>query len=120
MQPSKLNLDLLASLLKDNKNAIKQALELFVETTNEDMEILRGRIEDGKFHEASRLAHSLKSRFVYLGNDDACQKVKSLESLLKEERENSYNEVKDQFDNLNYLINFCINQVNEEIKTLEN
>ena len=119
MQPSKLNLDLLSSLLKDNKNAIKQALELFVETTNEDMLVLRQRIDSGKFFEASRLAHSLKSRFVYLGNEDACQKVKLLESLLKEERENSYNEVKSQFENLNYLISFCINEVNLEIKTLE-
>ena len=119
MQTTKLNLELLSNLLKDNKNAIRQALELFVETTKEDMIILRDKINDKKFHEASRLAHSLKSRFVYLGNDDAYEKVKQLEKLLKEGRDQTYNEISLLFDVLSSLINICIFQVNEELKALE-
>lgn len=120
MQATKLNLDLLSNLLKDNKNAIRHALELFVETTREDMILLRDKINDKRFLEASRLAHSLKSRFVYLGNDDACEKVKHLERLLKENHDKASNEVHILFEKLSLLINICIFQVTEELKALEN
>ncbi len=119
MPITKLNLDLLSNLLKDNKNAIRHALELFVETTNEDMVLLRDKINNKKFLEASRLAHSLKSRFVYLGNDDAYEKVKLLERLLKESPDNTSNEINTLFEKLSLLINNCIFQVNEELKALE-
>ncbi|MBC7391340.1 MAG: Hpt domain-containing protein [Opitutaceae bacterium] len=120
MQATKLNLDLLSNLLKDNKNAIRHALELFVETTKEDMILLQDRIHNNKYQEASRLAHSLKSRFVYLGNDDTCEKVKHLEKLLKQTHDKASNEVLVLFENLSLLINICIFEVTEELKALEN
>ena len=119
MQEPKLNLNLLSNLLKDNKKAIKHALELFVETTLEDMSRLNKKIEEQKFLEAARLTHSLKSRFVYLGNDDASEKVRTLESMLKEGKDGTRSEIRNLFDKLNSLINYCINQIHEEIKVLE-
>jgi len=112
------NLDPLRKLLRDNKSAIKKALELFVESTTEDMQMLGLYIHDKKILEASRIAHSLKTRFVYLGNDDAVFKIKRLETLLKEGRESTFLEIKDLFENLNLMISNCLLELNEEISAL--
>lgn len=113
-----INLEPLKKLLRDNKSAIKKALELFVESTTEDMQMLGVRIYDKKMLEASRIAHALKTRFVYLGNDDAIFKIKRLELLLKEGRESTFLEIKELFENLNLMINNCLLELNEEISAL--
>lgn len=112
------NLDPLRKLLRDNKSAIKKALELFVETTTDDMQTLGQHIYDKKMLEAARIAHALKTRFVYLGNDDAILKIKKLEFLLKEGRESTFLEIKDLFEKLNLMINDCLLELNEEISAL--
>lgn len=112
------NLDPLRKLLRDNKSAIKKALELFVETTTEDMQVLGLHINEKKMLEAARIAHALKTRFVYLGNDDAIFKIKRLEILLKEARESTFLEIKDLFENLNLMIRNCLLELNEEISAL--
>jgi HPt (histidine-containing phosphotransfer) domain-containing protein len=112
------NLDPLKKLLRDNKSAIKKALELFIESTTEDMQMLGLHVNDKKMLEAARIAHALKTRFVYLGNDDAIFKIKRLETLLKEGRETTFLEIKELFENLNLMINSCLLELNEELNAL--
>jgi HPt (histidine-containing phosphotransfer) domain-containing protein len=121
MTTDKVNLDLLHKLLRDDKEAIKKALELFVETTEEDMEILGAQVRNWRYLEASRIAHSLKSRFVYLGNEGLILDVKKLELMLKQssvEVENK--EVKPLFDSINKMVFFCLHEIKSEIRAFGN
>lgn len=118
MQRAKVNFELLNKLLQDNKEAVRKALELFVETTVEDMDQLGHCIHEARFLEASRIAHSLKSRFVYLGNDDTNVGVRTLEGLLKDARTQTQHEIERLFTSLNKLVNLCLKEVKEEIKGL--
>ena len=118
METSIVNLEPLRKLLRDNKGAIRKALELFVETTVEDMKALGQCIDDKKMLEASRIAHSLKSRFVYLGNDEASQKVRMLEGLLKDTKVASCTQIKMLFDEMNHMMAFCLSELEMEIKVL--
>ena len=113
-----INLEPLKKLLRDNKSAIKKALELFLETTTEDMFELGKYIDSKKMLEAARIAHALKTRFVYLGNDEAILKIKRLETLLKDGRESTFLEIKNLFDDLNLMISNCLLELNEEINAL--
>ncbi len=112
------NLNPLRKLLRDNKSAIKKALELFVETTVEDMKLMGQHINDRKMLEASMIAHALKSRFVYLGNEDAIVNVVMLEGLLKDGRSSCYPETKNLFEKLNKMIDFCLMELDSEIVSL--
>ena len=118
MQTPKVNLTLLHKLLQNNKETIRKALELFVETTIEDMKDLNERIYQEKFFEASRMAHTLKSRFVYLGNDDAFSLVKKLEVLLKDTTASTSKEIKILFNDLSKIVEFCLEEVKIEIQAL--
>lgn len=119
MQTAQVNLDLLRKLLQNNKEAIKNALELFVDSTEDDMELLSAHIRNGKFLDAARIAHSLKSRFVYLGNEELILLVKELEQSLKNSVKENSNQIPDLFYGLNRMIFFCMNQVLAEIKSLK-
>lgn len=118
MQTILVDLDLLRKLLHHNKEAIKNALELFVDTTEGDMEMMNTQIKDQKYIEASRIAHSLKSRFVYLGNDDVVETVKDLENRLKNVCLEDIKEIQNIFYGLNRMIFHCMHHVLSEIKTL--
>ena len=119
MSAAKVNLDLLHKLLRDNKGAFKKALELFVETTEDDMELLGAQIRNMKYPEASRVAHSLKSRFVYLGNEELNANIKRLELLLKESSVDVINRDAEMlYKNINQTIFFCLHELNAEIRAL--
>ncbi len=118
MHTATVNLDLLRHLLQNNKESIRKALELFVDTTEDDMELLSAQIRNEKYKDAARIAHSLKSRFIYLGNDELVQLVKDLESLLKIACRENMKEVQNMFYLLNRIIFFCMHQVVAEIRTL--
>lgn len=119
MQTAQVNLDLLRKLLQNNKEAIKNALELFVDSTEDDMELLSVHIRSGRNVDAARIAHSLKSRFVYLGNEELIHLVKELEHSLKNSAKEDTRQIPDLFYGLNRMIFFCMNQVLEEIKALK-
>lgn len=119
MQTAQVNLDLLRKLLQNNKEAIKNALELFVDSTEDDMEILSAHIRNQQYIDAARIAHSLKSRFVYLGNEELIFLVRDLEQLLKTTARENSRQIPDLFYGLNRMIFFCMNQVLAEIKLLK-
>jgi len=119
MVNSIVNLVPLRKLLHDNEEAIQRALLLFVETTVEDMTLLGEMIKSERMLDASRVAHSLKSRFIYLGNDEAIQNIRKLEALLKKENRSAFDEASLLFKNLNQKIKICITQVENEIKELK-
>ena len=83
------------------------------------MRDMENRIKCDKLFEASRIAHSLKSRFVYLGNEDACNKVKTLEGLLKDGRESTIREIDALYNELNNIIHQCLEEVEAEVRALE-
>jgi len=120
MQTAQVNLDLLRKLLQNNRDAIKNALELFIDSTEDDMELLSAQIRNERYVDAARIAHSLKSRFVYLGNEELILLVRELEqSLRNTTKENSKQLIPDLFYGLNRMIFFCMNQVLAEIKLLK-
>jgi HPt (histidine-containing phosphotransfer) domain-containing protein len=118
MQTATVNFDLLRKLLQNNKESMKKALELFVDSTEDDMEMLSAQIRNERFQEAARIAHSLKSRFVYLGNEEIVQVVKNLENMLKSACKENVKDVQNLFYLLNRTIFFCMHQVLKEIRVL--
>ena len=82
-----IDLSYLEQVCSGNKALVAKMIDLFIEQTPQQMELLRKHAVSGDWHEFFNVAHKVKSSLSMMG-------VKSLESSMQELEEYSKNKIK--------------------------
>ncbi len=80
-----INLNRLKKLLANDEKKVEQFLHIFKSETPKQLSSLKGFISDGKWEQASIMAHTLKSQCQYLGLEKMADLVYELERLAEAE-----------------------------------
>jgi HPt (histidine-containing phosphotransfer) domain-containing protein len=109
--------DLLLKLVDDDKDAAVSLIELFIELTPADIELLRKHAQSEDWESVGKIAHKIKSGIITIGLNDLATKIISIERSAKNFTELSLihekiNEVDANLKNIYLEMQFFINDSN--------
>ena len=81
------NMDYLQDLSGGNTQLIKEILQLFVQQTPPDIELLSSYIEQEEWEKAYKQAHHIKPTLAYVGANGMRSELQEIETLAKNQQE---------------------------------
>lgn len=84
---AEVDLSLLKKMTLNDQELLHSHLELFIEETNHDLDLLRSNIKQNQQHEAFEVIHKLAGRLGLIGANNLVTRLRSLEKNLEESPE---------------------------------
>ncbi|MFN4123198.1 MAG: Hpt domain-containing protein [Flavobacteriales bacterium] len=117
MSDSKLyNLDMVKKISNGNNDFVKKMINIFIETTPPEIEIIKNCLASGDYNQLGATAHKIKPSIDTMGIQDLMQDIRAIEKFGKETT--NIEELPALVDKLETTLNTVFHQLKDELNAL--